>query len=247
MQVRHENRLIFLFPAFFIVISFSNLACSQIIEPRNLSADPPVINNAEDYKKSISADSTKALVPIQPFIPQIVIDLKYATKKNFTHKVLYHDPIAYARLATVTKLKTINDELNISGIGIKIYDAYRPYKVAKEMWKVVHDERYTANPAKGSGHNRGTSLDLTLVNLSTGHELLMPTAFDNFSEKAHHDYNNLSPEVIANRALLKSTMEKHGFVALSTEWWHYSLPGASDKFELLDLSFLQLKELTTKK
>lgn len=111
------------------------------------------------------------------------------------------------------------------------------------MWKLVHDERYTADPAKGSSHNRGAAVDVTLVKISTGQELVMPTGFDDFSEKAHHTYTNLPKEVVDNRALLKTTMEKFGFVSLRTEWWHYSLPDAAKRFELLDLSFQQLKEL----
>ncbi|GEO08522.1 hypothetical protein SAE01_10180 [Segetibacter aerophilus] len=180
---------------------------------------------------------------LQPFISQLVIDLKYATKNNFTGRVLYTEATAYARLPVAILLKKINEQLNKAGLGLKVYDAYRPYQVTKKMWKVVHDERYTANPTKGSGHNRGAAVDVTLVKISTGEELAMPTAFDDFSEKAHHGYNNLSKEVLDNRALLKTTMEKFGFVSLSTEWWHYSLPNAADRFELLDLSFNQLKHL----
>src|SRR5207253_7510589 len=126
--------------------------------------------------------------------PQIVIDLKYSTKNNFTHRVLYENADALVRLPAALTLKKINAELNTKGLGLKIFDAYRPYMATKNMWKVVHDDRYTANPAKGSGHNRGAAVDVTLVKLSTGEELPMPTAFDDFSEKAHHDYMNLPQE-----------------------------------------------------
>lgn len=112
------------------------------------------------------------------------------------------------------------------------------------MWKIVPDERYAANPAKGSGHNRGIAVDVTLVKIATGEELPMPTAFDDFSEKAHHNYMQLSNEIIANRTLLKTIMEKHGFTPLATEWWHYSLSGMGEQFELLDLNFKLLKKIT---
>ncbi len=114
------------------------------------------------------------------------------------------------------------------------------------MWEVVPDARYAANPAKGSGHNRGAAVDVTLINLQTKEELTMPTGFDDFTEKAHHNYLNLPTQVIVNRELLKSTMEKFGFSALETEWWHYSIPNAANKFELLDLSFNQIKKLVKK-
>jgi D-alanyl-D-alanine dipeptidase len=244
MRIRHENRVKVLSCTFLIVITSSHLACSQVFKSFNQRKTPPVINNVASYKISISTDSSNKLVPLQLFIPQLVIDLKYSTKSNFTGKILYEEPAAYARLATARALQKVNSELNERGLGLKIFDAYRPYSVTKKMWKVVHDERYTANPAKGSGHNRGAAVDVTLVNLSTKEELPMPTQFDDFSEKAHHDYTNLPKNILDNRKLLRGLMEKYGFEALSTEWWHYTLPNAASRFQLLDLSFGQLKALS---
>lgn len=243
MQMRHENRVKFLFPTFLIVITSSHFACSQVFKPSEKPKPPYVINNVASYVNSIETDSSKWLVPLQDFVPQLVIDLKYSTKNNFTGTILYNNAEAFARLPAAIALKNINAQLNKIGLGLKIFDAYRPYKVTKRMWKLVHDERYTANPAKGSGHNRGAAVDVTLVKLSTNEELPMPTEFDNFTKKAHHDYLNLPEEVFDNRRLLRTTMEKHGFIALNTEWWHYSLPNAATDFELLDLSFEQLKML----
>lgn len=242
MRIRHENRVKFLFPTFFIVISFSHLACSQAFNASLNTISPPVIVNDEAYKNSISFDSSKRMILLQDFIPQLVIDLRYAGKNNFTGEVLYSKKSAFARMATAKALKKVNVDLNKIGIGLKIFDAYRPYSATKKMWKLVHDERYTANPAKGSAHNRGVAVDVTLIKISTGEELLMPTKFDDFTEKAYHSYMQLPAEVIENRTLLRKTMEKHGFVSLSTEWWHYSLPDAS-RFELLDLSFEKLEKL----
>lgn len=243
MRIRHENRVKFLSIAFFIVISSSHFACSQAFKTANHPSVPLVINNVESYKNSILADSSQRLVLLQKVIPQLNIDLKYATNNNFTYQVLYKNANAFARLPTVLLLKQINMYLFETGLGLKIFDAYRPYSVTKKMWKVVHDDRYTANPKNGSGHNRGAAVDVTLINLSTGKELAMPTAFDDFTERAHHNYMNLPKEVIENRKLLKDTMEKFGFVSLSTEWWHYSLPNAASRFALLDISFDQLKKL----
>ncbi|HRF25637.1 MAG TPA: M15 family metallopeptidase, partial [Chitinophagaceae bacterium] len=101
------------------------------------------------------------------------------------------------------------------------------------------DERYVANPANGSGHNRGTSLDLTIIYLENGQELNMGTGFDNFTDTAHHSFTNLPESILQNRMLLKSLMEQNGFKALETEWWHYSLPN-SKQYELLNLSFKKL-------
>jgi D-alanyl-D-alanine dipeptidase len=109
------------------------------------------------------------------------------------------------------------------------------------MWKTVGDERYVAHPAKGSGHNIGTAIDLTLYCLNDGVQLDMGTGFDAFSDTAHHGFAGVRPEQKKNRQLLKTTMEKFGFKALSTVWWHYSWQGKT--FDVLDLSFRQLAKM----
>jgi D-alanyl-D-alanine dipeptidase len=136
-------------------------------------------------------------------------------------------------------LAKVAEELRGKGLGIKIWDAYRPYRTTVRFWELIHDERFVANPSKGSGHNRGTAVDLTLVDLKTGLELKMPTPFDDFSTAAFHGAANVDEVSIRDRLLLKTTMEKFGFVALETEWWHYSWPGAS-AYEVLNLSFKAL-------
>lgn len=147
------------------------------------------------------------------------------------------------RLAAAKALQNVCIALKKQLLGIKIFDAYRPYSVTKTMWQIVPDDRYAANPAKGSGHNRGIAIDLTLIDLLTKKELAMPTAFDDFTEKSHHNYMLLDSEVLKNRKMLKDVMEQKGFIALDTEWWHYYLPNAS-KYELLDFDFKQMKKLT---
>jgi len=124
-------------------------------------------------------------------------------------------------------------------MGIKIWDAYRPYSVTEKMWELVKDDRYAADPKFGSGHNRGIAVDLTIIDLSTGKELDMGTGFDNFSDTAHHDFKNLPANVLQNRLVLRSVMEKHGFKALETEWWHYYFINGKD-YELLDIPFEEL-------
>jgi zinc D-Ala-D-Ala dipeptidase len=200
-----------------------------------------VIEDEKAYCQTVSADSNKRMVLISQYISPLIVDFKYATKNNFTHAVLYHHAEAFVRLPVAKALQQIEKELHQKGLGLKFYDAYRPYSVTEKMWKIVPDERYAANPAKGSGHNRGIAVDVTLINLKTGAALQMPTAFDDFTEKAHHDYMTLDSIVIINRTLLKNVMEKYGFIALPTEWWHYSVENyASD--ELLDISFDLLKK-----
>lgn len=190
----------------------------------------------------INGDSSREMVPLNMLLQPYITNFVYATKDNFTKQILYKNPMGYLRLEAANALKKVQDSLHRLGLDIKIFDAYRPYSVTKEMWKIVPDERYAANPAKGSGHNRGVAIDLTLVDMKTKKELPMPTQFDNFSDTAHHDFMQLSEEKIRNRSLLKNVMERYGFVALSTEWWHYSLPSIK-QYELLDLSFDQMKKI----
>lgn len=146
----------------------------------------------------------------------------------------------FLRLPAARALQKVQQELNLKGLGLKIFDAYRPYSVTVKFWKLVKDERFVANPSKGSGHNRGIAVDLTIIHLATGKELDMGTGFDNFSDTAHSTYTQLPEEVLQNRLLLRSAMEKNGFTVLSTEWWHFYLPEAS-RYEIMDIDFKKLK------
>jgi D-alanyl-D-alanine dipeptidase len=120
-----------------------------------------------------------------------------------------------------------------------VFDAYRPWSATRKMWELVQDERYVANPAKGSNHNRGLAIDLTLIRLSTGEELDMGTGFDNFTDTAHHTFTNLPQPVIKNRILLKGIMEKKGFASFESEWWHYTWTN-NRNYEVLDIDFKKL-------
>lgn len=133
-------------------------------------------------------------------------------------------------------LKSVADSLEKSGLGLTIFDAYRPHSVSVKMWKIVKNPDYVADPSKGSNHNRGIAVDLTLYDLKTGRNLEMPSHFDDFSEKAHHDYMKLPQKIISNRAQLKNIMEHFGFKAYKNEWWHYTFV-TDTKYELLDIDF----------
>lgn len=184
------------------------------------------------------------MVLLNNYVSGLVFDWKYATTDNFTKQILYTNPNGFMRLEAAQALQKVANELKELGLGLKVFDAYRPYSITKKMWLVVPDEKYAANPAKGSGHNRGAAIDLTLYDLKTGKELPMPTSFDNFTEKAHNDYMQLSSEILTNRSLLKNTMIKFGFIPLETEWWHFYLPNAAQRFELLDFDFETMKRIT---
>ena len=202
------------------------------------TAQPKVISSYKDYRQLTQQDSLLQMVELNQFLPTAQIDLRYATKENFTGKKLYpKGGKTYLRLAVARALQKVRTDLQVNGYELKIWDAYRPYDVTKKMWELIGDERYVANPANGSGHNRGLAIDLTLI--KNGEELNMGTGFDNFSDTAHHKFQNLSEEVLKNRQLLRSTMEKHGFRALETEWWHYSWSNDRN-YDVLNLSFKKL-------
>jgi zinc D-Ala-D-Ala dipeptidase len=199
-----------------------------------------VIHSAQQLQKMASKNPAKQMVDVKKAIPNLVLDLRYASTNNFTHQRLYSPVITtYLRKSVADSLAIIQHQLNTMGLGLKIFDAYRPYSVTEKMWEPVKDDRYAANPKFGSGHNRGAAVDLTIINANSGKELDMGTGFDNFSDTAHRAFTNLPEEVLQNRLLLKKIMEQHGFKALDTEWWHYSLFNAKE-FELLDIDFKKL-------
>lgn len=239
----YENKVKFLFLTFLFVISCSHTICSQYVNTFPNNSTIYVISDISTYNASIKKNNCKKMVNLKDYLNPLFTDFKYATINNFTQSVLYNNPDAFVRLKVAIALKHSEEELAAKGLALKIFDAYRPYSVTKKMWAIVPDERYAANPAKGSGHNRGIAVDVTLVKITSGEELAMPTGFDDFSERAHHNYMNLPQNVLQNRELLKTTMENNGFQALSNEWWHYSLANTETNFELLDLTFQQLKQV----
>jgi zinc D-Ala-D-Ala dipeptidase len=160
------------------------------------------------------------LVDLRSVIPGLIFDIRYATSDNFTGTVLYESDACLLLEPTARKLLCVQEALKSRGLGLKVFDAFRPISVQRRLWEVFPDDRYVANPANGSRHNRGTAVDVTLVD-RLGNELPMPTLFDDFSERAHRSFDNLPPDILANRRLLEEAMEAAGFVGLPTEWWHF--------------------------
>lgn len=175
------------------------------------------------------------LVDLQKTIPGIVLDIRYATTNNFTGQQLYPFSKCYLRRAPADKLRAAQVELATMGYGLKIFDGYRPLSVQKKMWEVFPQPGYVADPRKGSRHNRGAAVDVTLIRLSDGSELAMPTPYDDFTETAHRNFTDLPEDVIRNRTLLEQVLTKHGFVGLPTEWWHFDDQDWR-KYPLLDIA-----------
>lgn len=159
-------------------------------------------------------------VRLKDLSPDFVYELKYATPDNFLKQAVYDCGECYLRKSTAEALVKANEAFKQLGYRIKLFDCYRPLSVQKKMWKILPGTHYVANPAKGSKHNRGAAVDLTLVD-AEGKELNMGTPFDFFGKEAHHTYTEHTKEVLENRKLLKETLNKYNFKSIYSEWWHY--------------------------
>ncbi|MEM9992000.1 MAG: M15 family metallopeptidase [Bacteroidota bacterium] len=177
---------------------------------------------------SIEVDyDTTQWTDVGQLMPSIVLDIKYASTDNFVKTKMYECGRCFLRPLVAEKIIQIHHELQAKGYGLKMFDCYRPRPVQQQLWDKLPDPRYVANPTKGSMHNRGGAVDLTIIDLKTGEDLDMGTPFDYFGEEAYHTYTKHSEEIASNRKLLKGTMEAYGFRSIRTEWWHYSLGGTS--------------------
>ena len=159
-------------------------------------------------------------VRLKDLSSDFVYELKYATPDNFLKQAVYDCGECYLRKSTAEALVKANEAFKQLGYRIKLFDCYRPLSVQKKMWKILPGTHYVANPAKGSKHNRGAAVDLTLVD-AQGKELNMGTPFDFFGKEAHHTYTEYPKEVLENRKLLKETLDKFNFKSIYSEWWHY--------------------------
>jgi len=180
------------------------------------------------------------LVNMKKFCPTIVCDIRYATPNNFTKKTIYDSPGCFLHKDAANALRKVVDELAKKKLGIKIFDAYRPLSAQWKLWKAYPVLGYVADPRKGGKHTRGTSVDLTLIDLNNGAELVMPTEFDSFKEKAWSNFDNLPKKVLANRTKLQTIMRKHGFMTIKKEWWHFDFKNYQN-YPLLDISFEALQ------
>lgn len=162
-------------------------------------------------------------VLVNKYIPDIYVELMYATDNNFTGVRIYGFTDAYLRYGTVKKLANVQKELKEQGYSLKIWDAYRPFEAQQKLWEVYPDPNYVANPANGmKKHNLGGTVDITMV-AADGSIIPMPTEFDDFSLKADRNYSDIDNEKAVNNVMiLQNAMENNGFTGYQGEWWDYS-------------------------
>ncbi len=231
-------KLSFLLPFLFLsAVIASGQTQKENKNPYNLK----LINTTSEYKNLVANNPQMEMMDIEKAIKNIVLDIRYATDNNFTGEVIYEAPRAFARKPVVEALKQVQDSLVFFNLGLKIYDAYRPYAATLKFYEVYPDTTFVANPKYGSRHNRGCAIDLSLVDLKTGKEIPMPSVFDDFSEKAHPDFMDFPEELIKNRTFLFEIMAHFGFTHYASEWWHFDYVGW-ENFPLMDLSFEELEK-----
>lgn len=193
------------------------------------------------YQSSAKLNPEKELVNLEKFIPGVFLDIRYATKNNFTGEQVYRIARAYARKPVAAALKKAQADFAKLGYSIKIYDGYRPYSATVKFYELMKgDTTYVASPYKGSRHNRGCAIDMTIVDKATGKELQMPSEYDAMQKESWPSTPVANPKVRRNRETLIQVMEKNGFKVYSTEWWHFDFIGW-EKFEVMDVDFEMLE------
>ena len=224
----------------YCLVLFSFIACSDsdtetpqvtVVKKDSLESE---ISAKEELKPDVAPvdyDSSQwtELIRLEE---TIVLDMRYATTNNFVKEQLYECGRCFLRPEAAKAVAAVNQKLKAKGYRLKMFDCFRPLPVQQRLWDKFQNPSYVTPPSKGSMHNRGLAVDLTIVNES-GEELEMGTAFDFFGEEAHHTYTGHSAEINKNRLLLKETMESEGFKGIRTEWWHYSY--TLKRYELSDM------------
>lgn len=185
-----------------------------------ITAAPEATRTPSPTPQRIPADTE--LVRIRDYIPDVLVDLKYATKENFTGQIIYDFTEPYARYGTVVKLAEAQKRFAAKGYRILIWDAYRPVSAQFRLWEICPDGNYVSNPNIGySNHTRGCALDITLAD-AAGNLLEMPTGFDDFTALADRDYGDVNETAAANARMLETVMQACGFQGYSREWWHFN-------------------------
>lgn len=197
-----------------------------------------VITDVAAYRQQVQLHPETKLVNLRDAIPGIQLDIRYATASNVLGEALYPTAAAFLRAPAAAALQQVQAALAMHGVGLVVFDAYRPYSVTVRFWDQIQDETYAAPPWRGSRHNRGCSVDVGLVN-ATGQPLRMPTDFDDLTPAAHAAYEPVTAEARRNRTLLLDTMAAFHFVNYPAEWWHFDFARWAE-FDLLDIPFSAL-------
>ncbi len=181
------------------------------------------------------------LIELTKLSKTIKLDIKYATADNFVGHPLYPEARAFLQRPAARAVIKVHQELKDQGLGLVIYDGYRPWSITKLFWGAVREDqrKFVADPAKGSKHNRGCAVDLGIYNLKTGKAIPMPSAYDEFTDRASPDYNGGTDEERSNRDMLRRMMESAGFTVNLNEWWHFDFKDW-EQYAIYDTPFSEI-------
>jgi D-alanyl-D-alanine dipeptidase len=184
---------------------------------------------------------TSELVELQRLDPTIRLDIRYATSQNFAGRPVYTEARAFLQRPAAEALVSVNKELAPLGYQLLVFDGYRPWSVTKLFWDITPKQKkeFVADPKKGSRHNRGCAVDLSLWDIAAGKEVAMTGFYDEMSPRSYAAYPGGTPEQRALRDLLRTKMEQHGFAVLEAEWWHFDYKDWKS-YPIQNISFNQL-------
>ncbi|MGH7550417.1 MAG: M15 family metallopeptidase [Gemmatimonadota bacterium] len=173
---------------------------------------------------STVARAQDGLVDVAELDPDLVLDIRYARADNFLGRAVYDEARCLLVPEAARRLLEAERTLREEGYRLVVWDCYRPLSVQREMWEILPDPTYVADPVKGSRHNRGAAVDVGLLRID-GEPVPLPTAHDDFTHRAHRDAADLPAEAIASRELLERAMVEAGWIPLPSEWWHFDAAG----------------------
>ena len=183
------------------------------------------------------------LVELIKLDPTIRLDIRYATPNNFLGQPVYKQKRAFLQRPAAEALVRVNQNLRKQGFGLVVFDGYRPWAVTKKFWDATPEDKkiFVADPSKGSRHNRGCAVDLSMFELATGKLVQMPGEYDEMTERSHINYECASPETKRVRGILKTAMEAEGFAVYEPEWWHYDFKDWKE-YPILNVAFSEIKK-----
>lgn len=183
------------------------------------------------------------LIELVKLDPTIKLDIRYATDNNFVGRAVYPEARAFLQKPAAKAVIKVHRQLKKQGLGLVIFDGYRPWAITKLFWEVTTEDKrkFVANPDKGSKHNRGCAVDLSIFDLKTGKLIPMPSGYDEFTERASPNYTGGTEEETRNRELLRKLMEDAGFTVNPNEWWHFDYKNWED-YAIYDISFAEAEK-----
>lgn len=202
----------------------------------------PVVSFGQEPPKEEGVFRKPELVELTRLDKTIRLDVRYATSNNFLGRPVYKQARAFLQRPAAEALVRVNRALRKKGYGLVIHDGYRPWSVTKIFWDATPENKreFVADPAKGSRHNRGCAVDLSMFELKTGKIVSMPSAYDEMTERSHINYAGGTEAERRVRDILRQAMETEGFVVYDPEWWHYDYKDWQ-QYPILNISFSEIR------